>query len=77
MRMSEVASQAVQTKLATIAAVTSAVGSRMVNRAYLPADMPFPALLHYAEPGGGGYDSTINAGFLPSTVTLRYVVRLV
>lgn len=49
----------------------------MVNRAYLPADMPFPALLHYAEPGGLGYDSTINQGYLPSAATLRYVVRLV
>lgn len=77
MRMSEIASEAIQTKLLTISAVTGVVGSRIVNRAYVPQDMDLPAVFHYAEPGGGGYDSTINAGFLPSSLTLRYVVRLI
>lgn len=75
MRMPEAGSEAVYATLTTIPAVTALVGTRIVNLATWPLDIVFPAAMHYAEPGGGGYGGSIAGGGLPETVGLRYVVR--
>jgi hypothetical protein len=76
MRMPEIASQAVYDTLKSITAVTNLVGERIINLATVPQDIEYPAILHYAEPGGDGYTGSINAASLPERVNMRYVVRV-
>jgi hypothetical protein len=76
MRMPEIASQAVYDTLSAMTVVTDLVADRIVNLATLPQDVSFPAIMHYAEPGGSGYAGAVNSFGRPEAVGLRYVVRV-
>ena len=76
MRLPEIGSRAVYDTIKTLTAVTNLVGTRIANLSTWPQDVTFPACMHYAEPGGEGYNqSAINTQGLPIEVSLRYVVR--
>jgi hypothetical protein len=71
-----VGSLAVYQTLLSLSAVTDTFGASILNMPFASADVPYPFLLHHAEPGGDGYGMTIGIGHAPESWRGRYVVRL-
>lgn len=72
----EIGSAAIQTALELLTTVTDVVGQRMFNAGFIPQDARYPALLHYSEPGGLGFDDFVSSSSLFATYTMRYVILI-
>lgn len=68
---SETVAEEVAALLATVPAVTTATGGRVLNLSVAPEGYDLPAVLHYME--AGTYEGPV--GYAQTFESLRYVVR--